>query len=189
MIITKARSDTYNWYTYHVSVGNTKNVYLDLTNAASSASANFHNNTDPTSSVWTAGGNIYNDTYTFVTYAFADVQGFSKVGSSYTGNGNANGPFVYTGFRPAFVMLKKSSDTGNWLMYDTKREGYNVDNDALLANTSDAEETDDRIDILSNGFKLRGSQTANNASGATYIYVAFAEAPFVNSKGVPCNAR
>ena len=86
-------------------------------------------------------------------------------------------------------MLKKSSDTGNWLMYDTKREGYNVDNDALLANTSDAEETDDRIDILSNGFKLRGSQTANNASGATYIYVAFAEAPFVNSKGVPCNAR
>ena len=188
-ITTKARSHTYDWYTYHASIGNTKNIYLDKTNAASSASANFHNNTDPTSSVWTAGGNIYNDTYTFVTYAFADVQGFSKVGSSYTGNGNANGPFVYTGFRPAFVMLKKSSDTGNWLMYDTKREGYNVDNDALLANTSDAEETDDRIDILSNGFKLRGSQTANNASGATYIYVAFAEAPFVNSKGVPCNAR
>ena len=189
-ITTKARSDAYDWYTYHAGIGNTKNVYINLTNAESSASANFHNNTDPTSSVWTSGGNIYNVDYTFVTYAFAEVQGFSKIGS-YTGNGNADGTFTYTGFRPAWIMFKNASaGSSNWQIYDNKREGYNGQNDLFRANSSNAEgDGVDPIDILSNGFKQLNTAASNNVSGQTYVYMAFAEAPFVNSKGVPCNAR
>ena len=185
-ITTKARSDTYDWYTYHASLGNTKNVYINLTNAAGSASANFHNNTDPTSSVWTSGGAIYNDDYTFVTYAFAPKQGFSNFGT-YEGNGNADGTFVYTGFRPAFVMTKSVDSTSDWHIFDDQRLGYNVDNNTLAANLSDAEATTDMIDILSNGFKCRITTDPNVAE--TYVYVAFAKAPLVNSNGVPCNAR
>ena len=185
-ITTKARSDAYDWYTYHASLGNTKNVYINLNNAASSASANFHNNTDPTSSVWTSGGNIYNVDYTFVTYAFAEKQGFSKFGH-YEGNGNADGTFVYTGFRPALVITKSLDSTSAWHIFDNKREGYNHDNDPLVAEATTAEATTDMIDLLSNGFKFKIATDPNVAE--TYIYVAFAEAPFVNSNGVPCNAR
>jgi len=190
LIITKARSHSYDWYTYHASIGNTKNIYLNLTNAESGASANFHNNTDPTSSVWTAGGNIYNDTYTFVTYAFAEKQGFSKFGS-YTGNGNADGAFIYTGFRPAFLIIKKSSATEDWGLIDNKRDPNNDGaSSQLFPNGSNVEDSsNDRADLLSNGFKLRTSSGQWNASGATYVYMAFAEQPFVNSKGVPANSR
>jgi len=188
-ITTKARSDAYDWYTYHASIGNTKNVYINLTNAESSASANFHNNTDPTSSVWTSGGNIYNVDYTFVTYAFAEVQGFSKIGS-YTGNGNADGTFVYTGFRPAFVITKKTSGTSPWGIHDNKRDPFNEVDELLEADTNAAlsDSTYGR-DYLSNGFKIRTSSAGVNGSGDTFVYIAFAESPFVNSNGVPTNAR
>ena len=130
------------------------------------------------------------DNGTMVAYIFAPKQGFSKFGS-YTGNGSTNGPFVYTGFRPAFLMVKKSSDTGNWVLSDNKRVGYNQVGHTLYANTTGAELAGDGVyfDLLSNGFKIRDSSGANNTSGGTYIYMAFAEAPFVNSNGVPCNAR
>jgi len=187
-ITTKARSDAYDWYTYHASIGNTKNVYINLTNAESSASANFHNNTDPTSSVWTSGGNIYNVDYTFVTYAFAEVQGFSKIGS-YTGNGNADGTFVYTGFRPAFVMCKRTDSSDNWVVVDNKRDPFNLVDERVFADLSQAEGSQDVCDFTANGFKAKTTSTWINASGGTYVYMAFAEAPFVNSKGVPCNAR
>lgn len=189
MIITKARSDTYNWYTYHVSVGNTKNVYLDLTNAASSASANFHNNTDPTSSVWTAGGNVYNDNYTFVTYAMAEVQGFSKFGK-YIGNGNANGTNVYTGFKPAFIMIKRITGAYDWYVFDNKRPGHNEVDLSIRASQTHTESTASGypLDILSNGFKIRTSNAALGGGADPYIYMAFAESPFVNSKGIPNNA-
>ena len=110
---------------------------------------------------------------------------------SYTGNGNADGTFVYTGFRCAMIIFKKSSGSGDhWSLYDYKRDGYNTaGNEELRPNTSDAEQDVDRIDILSNGFKLRTSSGESNENNSTYVYMAWAEAPFVNSEGVPCNAR
>jgi hypothetical protein len=115
-----------------------------------------------------------------VAYCFAEVEGFSKFGS-YTGNGLADGPFVYTGFRPAFVMVKSSSAGGNWLMQNNKTLGYNPSNSELYANLPNLETTADRADLLSNGFKPRINSAENNSSGVTYIYMAFAESPFKNS--------
>ena len=123
-----------------------------------------------------------------VAYCFAEKQGFSKCGS-YTGNGNADGTFVYTGFKPAWVMFKRTDTTNNWLIFDNKRNGYNDGMEDLQANSTNAENESDRVDFLSNGFKIRKTDIVMNASGGTYIYMAFAEAPFVNSNGVPCNAR
>ena len=196
VILSKNRdssSSSYNYWTvYHHSnaTANDKKLKLNTTDAASTT--NEWGDTDPTSSVYslhTSGDGTTNvSSDKIVSYVWTGKQGYSKFGK-YTGNGSTDGTFVYTGFRPAWVMIKRTDTTNNWLIWDTKREGYNVDNDALLANTNDAEETDDRVDILSNGFKMIGSQVANNASGGTYIFMAFAEAPFVNSNGVPCNAR
>ena len=147
---------------------------------------------DPTSSVI----NINDDTGTtnasdedMIVYAWAEKQGFSKFGS-YSGNGNADGSFIYTGFRPAFVMIKRDNAAGRWNIMDNKRLGYNAFNPRLYPDEAEAEDdTETPLDILSNGFKLRAtSQYINHASG-TYVYAAFAEAPFVNSNGVPCNAR
>ena len=193
MIITKKRSGADNWYTYHASLGATKVVYLDLTTASETFSTNW-NDTEPTSSVFslgTAGTNSNNNTY--IAYCFAEKKGYSKFGS-YTGNGNSDGAFVYTGFKPAFVIHKRTDTTGHWLSFDNKRSssgGSNLIQKYLYPNLSDAEGSDatEGIDFLSNGFKHRNSFSALNTSGGTYIYMAFAEAPFVNSKGVPCNAR
>jgi hypothetical protein len=114
----------------------------------------------------------------FITYAFHSVDGYSKVGS-YTGNGSTDGTFVYTGFRPAYVMVKRTNSTNNWRMFDGKRDGFNADNKFLYANLSNAEEADGTtIDLISNGFKFRSTTTGSNGSGDTYIYIAFAETPF-----------
>ena len=113
----------------------------------------------------------------YVAYLWAEVAGFSKFGS-YTGNGSSDGPFVHTGFRPSFVLVKMSSSTGNWTMLDDVRGGYNVDNDPLYPNLSNAEGTTDLIDILSNGFKVRTTDATLNTSSGTYIFAAFAESPF-----------
>ena len=123
---------------------------------------------------------------TYVAYSFKSIQGFSKFGS-FESNGNADNVFCYLGFRPALVMTKSIDSTSSWQMFDNKREGYNVDNDALVAEATTAEVTTDYIDLLSNGFKVRTASDPGVAE--TYIYAAFAEAPFVNSNGVPCNAR
>jgi len=192
MIITKARSNAYDWYIYHASIGNTKAIYLNLTNAESGASANFWNNTTPTSSVWTAGGNVFNNNYTFVTYAFAEKKGYSKFGS-YTGNGNADGTFVYTGFKPALFIIKALASGENWRIFDNKRStsGFNPIGNSLRPNSSDAEVTgtDQEIDFLSNGVKLRTTSGEINPSGTTFVFMAFAESPFTNSNGVPNNGR
>ena len=142
----------------------------------------------PTSSVFE-----YNDnnTYTQVAYCFAEKQGYSKFGK-YTGNGNANGTFVYTGFKPAFLIMKRTDSSGAWHIFDNKRLGYNINNNVLLAEVSDAELAGADypfVDILSNGFKTRRPTFGPNVSGATYIYMAFAENPFVTSTGVPTTAR
>jgi len=165
----------------HTTVIDGSHDYLILNTTAAKANSSL---TAPSSTlVYTAA-----DSATFIVYAFKSIQGFSKFGS-YTGNGNADGAFIYTGFRPAFIITKRTSSTGDWLMYDNKREGYNVDNDYLKANATSAEQADVDIDIVSNGFKIRNTAADQNANGGTYIYAAFAEAPFVNSNGVPCTAR
>ena len=192
LFIVKSRGSSNAWIVGGDKIGsdNDGTLFLAHTNAASSGDNNF-NNTAPTSSVITlrAGSSQSNrNGFTYVCYAFAEKKGYSKF-SSYTGNGNADGTFVYTGFRPAWLMVKASSATSAWYIYDNKREGFNVDNNQLFPDRSNAEDTIDHVDLLSNGFKWKGITGDPNSSGRTYIYMAFAESPFVNSNGVPTNAR
>jgi len=180
MVITKKRSSTSDWGVYHTSIGNTNYLLLDTT-AASAASSTYWNNTTPTSSVFSIGtaDAVNISTATYVAYVFAAVAGYSAFGS-YTGNGSTDGPFVYCGFRPRWVMIKRSDSTGNWLMFDTSRDTYNQAEKFLFANTSDSEQTsaDVKLDLISNGFKIRQTSGNINASGGTIIYMAFAENPF-----------
>jgi len=148
------------------------------------------NNTSPTSSVFTVvnDADVGSSGYTYVAYCFAEKKGFSKFGS-YTGNGNADGTFVYTGFKPAFVMFKDTSTAYDWMIFDNKRNGFNPDNDDLEPSNTSAESNTNKLDILSNGFKLRKADADANASGDTFIYMAFAEHPLVSSNDIPATAR
>ena len=187
MIIVKAVSDVEDWAVYQENIGNTKTLRLNDTNAASGANSAYWNNTTPTSSVFTVGTHPTTNwnTKTMIAYCFADVAGYSKNGV-YTGNGNADGTFVYTGFKVSYVMLKRTDSTSNWTVYDNKRLGYNVDNNGILANEDDPEYTDDRIDLLSNGFKLRANHAEVNTG--TYIYMAFGQT-LVGTNNIPATAR
>ena len=178
-----------NWGVYHKSLGATKYLILNSTTASVTSNTRW-NNVEPTSSVFTVGssGDVNNNGETVVAYCFAEKKGYSKF-SSYTGNGNNDGTFVYTGFKPAFVMNKLSSGTDNWLISDNKRLGYNEKNQQLFPNLSNVEQTNVRYDLYSNGFKVVNNNGEINTSGATYIYMAFAESPFVTSTGVPATAR
>jgi len=192
MMVTKVRSTTNQWLVYHKSMGNTETMKWDDTSAATTQS-NLWNSTTPTSSVFSVGTHTGSnlDGGTFVIYLFGDKQGVSKMGS-YTGNGNADGTFVYTGFKPAFVMVKQTNASGEgWHILDNKRSGVNGDMERLLANSSNAESNyAGNLDLLSNGFKTRINDAGVNGSGASYIYMAFAENPFVTgSSGVPATAR
>ena len=181
MIICRTRDVAGNpWATYHVSIGNTKAIYLNLTNAPDTNSG-FWNNTSPTSTVFSVGtlGDVNQSTKLQLAYCFAQIAGYSAMGS-YTGNGSTDGPFIFTGFRPRFFMTKCSSSTGDWHMTDTARYPTNSSTSMgyLDANTSAAEGNFNIYDGLSNGFKIRDNGSVVNASGATYIYMAFAENPF-----------
>ena len=191
MIIIKPRNLTYDWMTYNENVGATKGMCLNTTQAPFTSS-NF-NDTAPTTSVFSVKNNATNETNgTYIAYCFADVQGFSKMGS-YTGNANANGPFVYTGFKPSFVIIKRTNLANDWLTQDNKRYPINETvAKTLKPNSALAEGDTGNLDILSNGFKLRSTGTNTNASGGTYIYMAFAENPFVATSGtsaIPVTAR
>ena len=189
MIILKETSNATDWAVYHIKVGNAKFLKLN-TDAAQAATSNW-NSTSPTTSLFSVGSGDQSNTSgrTYVAYCFASIKGYSKFGG-YTGNGNADGPFVYTGFRPAYIMLKCiTGGSSNWAIFDPKREGYNVDNDALYADTTAVEATSDDIDILSNGFKLRNTGFTLNTSADTYIYAAFAEFPLVSSNSKAGTAR
>jgi len=193
VILVKRRTDADSqWAMYHHTL--TNNNFLVLNTTGASATTDHWNDTDPTSSVFSinsTGDEVNVNTSTYIAYLWAEKQGFSKFGS-YTGNGNADGTFVYTGFRPAWVMVKKSSGTNAWLIHDVKRSTLNPMDNQLFASTNGAEDTtstNNNFDFLSNGFKARNTGDAYNGSSGTYIYMAFAEAPFVNSNGVPCNAR
>jgi hypothetical protein len=183
MFIVKVRNDTNNWPVYHKDIGATNWILLNTTGASASNSAAW-NNTAPTSTVFTVGtsGATNQGSMTYVAYCFAEIAGYSKFGS-YTGNGSTDGPFVYTGFRPAFVMVKRTDAVGVWGMWDSGRSTYNASTARLQAESSAAElnQAATTIDILSNGFKPRTSDTDLNASSSTYIYMAFASSPFKTS--------
>jgi hypothetical protein len=185
VMIIKERSQVRDWTVYHISTGNTGGTLLNTTGAVNNTRSGWFNNTSPSSSVFTLGGSSGNDWYqtnqtgqTYVAYCFAQIAGYSAFGS-YTGNGSADGVFVYTGFRPKYVMVKRTDSTGNWFIWDSARETFNVMGDYLLANASDAEPSGETIlDFVSNGFKMRALSAGVNASGGTYIYMAFCESPF-----------
>ncbi len=180
MIIVKNRIDARNWSVWHKDLSsNDYYLRLDSTDAQASAGANYWNSTAPTSSVFSVGveGDVNDSGDGMIAYCFANSD-TTKVGS-YTGNGSSDGPFVYTGFRPAWVMWKRTDSADSWYMYDFARNPFNVVNAQLYANSSGAEYVSgDRCDLLSNGFKLKTTNGGENASGGTYIYLAFAETPF-----------
>ena len=182
LLICKRRDSTSNWQTYHNSLGATKYLTLNSTNASTTDSGAW-NDTEPTSSVFSVGtfSDLNGNGATCVTYAFAPVAGYSAMGS-YVGNGSSDGPLVFTGFRSRWVMVKRTDAAYGWYMYDTARDTYNIAGEVLLANASDAEVSDSDLDILSNGFKPRRSSNAFNASGGTFIYIAFAESPFAYAR-------
>ena len=199
IIFLKIRTAGNNWQVYNKSIGSGNALYLNTTDASESNTG--WQSTDATSSVFSVsdGTAVNGSGASLIAYCFADVQGFSKVGS-YVGNGSSSdGTFVYTGFRPAFVLTKGSSAAGlNWLLMDNKRHSvapasggtnFNVIDRQLMPNLSNADDTNENIDFLSNGFKWYRDGGDSNYDGRTYVYMAFAEAPFVNSNGVPCNAR
>lgn len=181
-IILKRRNDVGNWYCYHVSIGNANRIDLNTTSAIV-GDAGAWNSTTPTSALFSIGnsGNTNTNATTYVAYCFAAIPGFSAFGS-YTGNGSTDGPFVYTGFRPRWVLIKVAtgSPAADWVLHDTSRNPYNVSDTKLSPNTSAADVTTSavNIDILSSGFKIRNTDGAYNTSSNTYIYAAFAEYPF-----------
>jgi hypothetical protein len=182
MVIVKNRTYGGAWRVYHQSIGNTKNLRLNLTNAEATDSG-IWNNTSPTTTVFSVGtdADVNRSTDGMVAYCFAAISGFSAFGS-YTGNGSADGPFVYLGFRPRWVLIKQTNTSSfNWCLVDTSRNTYNESNNLLFPNISDAETTTGFIDVLSNGFKARNASGYVNGSGSTYIYACFAENPFKNA--------
>jgi len=192
MVITKSTNNATNWATWHKNLtgGNEQDRYVNLnTTAADDTYTNYWGTGGFTPSVFGVSNNsFHNNIGNMVAYCFRSIPGYSKFGG-YTGNDNVDGAFVYTGFKPAFVMIKRTDDTDNWYIYDNKRDGYNVDNDDLHPNTTDTESTDDKIDLLSNGFKLRVANNDVNGNQDTYIYMAIAENPIVGSNNIPAVAR
>ena len=174
-------------------MGPTRFMYFDEAQAEQSATDKW-NDTAPTSTLVSLGDSsiVNTNTQAYMAYCFAEIQGYSKMGE-YVSNGNADGPFIYTGFRPAFVIAKITDASDSWAMLDNKRAGYNNANYRLRVNqnTAESQASPSYIDILSNGFKIRlvDQEINSTSAGAEYIYMAWAEAPLVNSSGVPVNAR
>ena len=189
-IIIKNRAETEDWYSYWQPLGNDKQLRLSSTAAVADAGSMW-NDTTPTSSVFSLDADAAGlSSGAYIVYCFAEKQGYSKFGS-YTGNGNANGTFVHTGFKPAFVLIK-ITDNGSqdWFILDSKRSPFNLVDDSLSPSAPDAESTSEaNLDFLSNGFKLKMTSVRVNANGSPYIFMAFAENPFVTSTGTAGTAR
>ena len=189
MVIIKNLTTQEGWVVGNESTGWTKRMKMNTTAAAVTSSAYF-NDTSPSTTLVTIGndGGVNTNTDNYIAYCFSEVVGYSKI-NGYTGNGNADGTFVYTGFKPQFVFLKCSSDIESWPMFDNKRDGYNVANNSLVANSSAVENTGNAdLDLLSNGFKFRRDTGYTNNSGSTYIYMAVGQ-PIISNSGVCANAR
>jgi len=195
VILTKERSEARDWMMYHhknTSAPATDFLLLNTTDATVD-NDNFMNDTEPTSSVFTVKGfsEVNKASQTYVSYIFSERQGYSKFGT-YIGNGNVDGTFVYTGFKPAFILQKNTARAGaGWGMFDSTRTPTNVSKGMLIASSNAVEDTSDaaRVDFLSNGFKWRTTDNWFNDDGAATIYMAFAENPFTTSTGIPTPAR
>ena len=190
VVLVKSTNDNTDWRMYHKDIpsANTRAIRLN-NNDYWNTSAGYWSNTSPTSSLVCLGNDStvnQNGNY-YVAYCWKSVVGFSKFGS-YTGNGNANGTFIYTGFKPKFLMVKNASASANWVIVDSERLGYNPNNSELFANTTDDEEANNQIDLLSNGFKMRANSTSINTSGSQYIYLAWGQS-LVGSNNVANTAR
>ena len=189
-VIVKLTSGSgYDWGVYHASLGNTKNLRLNLTDTVATSTA-FWNDTTPSSSLVYLGNNatVNGSGSTYIAYCFADVPGFSKMGS-YQGNANANGSFIYTGFRPAFLVVKNTQLADNWSMFNSKALGYNTYNHIMYPDLANTESNGLPIDFLANGFKWRTAAGMANGNNQKLIYMAFAANPFVTSTGVPTTAN
>ena len=188
MVMIKSRSAAYSWNVYLGALpqtgGNNMFCFLDTAAAAFQVAGTAFN-----SSTFQPTGNVKRNSGSMLAYCFNSVQGYSKFGK-YVGNSNTNGAFIYTGFKPAFILLKQSSASGNgWFLSDSTRDASNTSNSAYLrADEAGAEGSSKVLDLLSNGFKLRNNDNAVNGTGHTYIYMAFAENPLVTSTGVPTTA-
>jgi len=192
VMMIKRRDATADWAVYHhknTSAPQTDALVLNETDATAD-SAGYWNDVAPTSTVLTIGDNtsMNGSAGTYILLCWRSIQGYSKMGY-YTGDGNADGPFIYMGFKPAMVIYKRTDSTANWSIFDHKRSVFNQISHQLNPNINDAEGDSDRGDFVSNGWKIRATAGSTNADGGTYIYMAFAESPFVNSNGVPNNAR
>ncbi len=197
MIISKNRdssSSSYNYWTvYHHKNASANDKKLKLNTNDAASTTNEWGDTDPTSSVYslhTSGDGTTNvSTDKIVSYVWTSIKGFSKFGK-YEGNGNNDGPVVYTGFKPAMIWCKGVNSNREWIAHDNKRDPINTIDGIVYLNTDDANGTGtDKVDFLANGFKYREDGNNENASGETYLYAAFAESPFVNSNGLPTTAR
>ena len=190
MFIIKQYNGANDWVVYFKALSNTQVLYLNA-DVNSATRSNAWNNTSPDSvniTLGQGGGDInYDSSRYYSCFAMRNVTGFSKAGK-YIGNGDANGTFVYTGFKPSWLMIKKHGASSQWLMIDNKR-GYNGSNELLYADSSEASGSAEVVDLLSNGFKQRSTGSGNNNSGSDYFYVAFAEAPLVGSNNIPATAR
>jgi hypothetical protein len=192
LIIIKNRDTAESWRVASDVIGYGNQLLLGASGSDTEASdTNTFNNTAPTSTVFSVGTrNATNKSGDdLVAYVFAPIQGYSKI-DSYIGNNSTNGTFVYTGFKPAWLLIKRTDSTTDWRIFDNKRDSDNVVKGRLFPNTSGSENTSqDSLDFYSNGFKLKNTNSGSNGSGGEFIYMAFAEHPFVSSKGVPVTAR
>jgi len=180
MIIAKFRSTTSDWPVYHASITNAQNGGLNLNKTdAFTVTSSLWNNTSPTSSVFTIGSGLATNLATVIAYCFAEIEGYSKFGS-YTGNNSTDGPFVWCGFRPKYIMVKKTSATGPWMVFDSSRDSFNVATTELRPNETTAEPIATRgsVDLLSNGFKIRSTSATFLGELGDFIFAAFAESPF-----------
>ena len=193
MVICKNLDSGNSWVVGHQGADTTApwDYGMNLDSAAArSNTALFWNDTAPDNVNITLGSSDdNNEAAAHIAYCFAGKQGYSKFGGYGPGNANADGPFIYTGFKPAYLLIKITDAASIWVIQDNKRPGYNLTNIYSAANTTTAEPTNLGVDMLANGFKIRDADTEVNGSGKNYIYAAFAEAPFVNSNGVPCTAK
>ena len=191
LMIKNRSSGSRKWQLWHNGLtGTNKYLAIDRSGAELTDSASW-DNTAHSNTVWNTygSGEANQNGENFVCYAWTSIQGFSKFGS-YTGNGNANGPFIYTGFKPAWIMTKQINGGSSWIVHDNKRDPINTVTEYFTVEENDAAGTlDNSFDLCSNGFKVRTSNGDRNSSGDSFAYWAFAESPLVNSEGIPNNAR
>jgi len=191
LIIVKNLTTVESWMIYTELLGATKYLVLDTT-AAEATNTGRWNDTAPTSTLFSLGdsASTNENPYSYIAYCFANKQGYFHSGG-YTGNVNYDGPTIFCGFRPAYVLIRRYDTTSNWMIYNTKVSTFNLVDTYLIAQNADVEDstTSLGLDILSTGFKIRGTSNSVNASGGNYWFAAFADQPLANSEGVPSNAR